>query len=272
MTSNPSHFTTECGSRTAIRAIPVLDDNYIFVVHDKGGSKALVVDPAVGQPVLDAVQESGHHLQAILNTHHHGDHVGANRWLSERVADLKIFAHTKDAHRIPGLTDPVSDGTNLEFFGRRVLVKETPGHTLGHIVYLFEPESPGDAPDLFVGDTLFGGGCGKLFEGSHAQMLASLQWIRALPGNTRVWCAHEYTKKNYEVACQLEPKNKGLREHLEKIIRLRHLNQPTIPLTLGDEMRWNPFLRWDDPMLAKTTQTTTPLETFTAVRDFRDQF
>jgi hydroxyacylglutathione hydrolase len=250
--------------------IPVFEDNYIFLLARPDLGRAFVVDPALAEPVLNELSQRALDLQGILNTHHHRDHIGGNKDLIKVTPTILVYGCAKDAARIPGINRPVADGSLIECLGTHILVKETPGHTIGHIVYIMNPDTK--VPDLFCGDTLFGGGCGKLFEGDAEQMLESLATLRSLPDETRVWCAHEYTEKNYQVAAQLEPENSLVQEWFQKIRSKRSRNEPTVPLRLGDEKRTNPFLRWDDPALAHATSTSDPLNTFKAVRAFRDRF
>ena len=272
-----------------IRRIPALEDNYIFLLVDTHGKTAAVVDPAEPQNVLAQLQQNNLKLTHIFNTHHHADHVGANKALLNVYPELVISAGIHDKGRIPGASRWLSEGDCVEFAGHIANVFFVPGHTRGHIAYFFstlsrEAHGEGDnlgngnlggvnlVADLFIGDTLFGGGCGKLFEGTYSEMLSSLQKIRALPDSTRVWCAHEYTQKNLEVAVKLGEKNEALNLHISRVKAARAQMQPTVPLNLGTEKATNPFLRWDSPQLQAALGTHSDLETFTYVRDFRDKF
>ena len=253
-----------------VRRIPALEDNYIFLLIDAVSKTAAVVDPAEPQNVLAELKNNGLQLTHLFNTHHHGDHVGANKALLAAFPDLQIYAGEHDRGRIPGATHWLSDNSTVKFAGHSGNVLFVPGHTRGHICYFFSTTSP--EGDLFIGDTLFGGGCGKLFEGTYAQMLSSLQKIRDLPDSTRVWCAHEYTQKNLEVAVQLGEKNQSLEHRLAEVKKVRANQLPTVPLNLGTEKATNPFLRWDNLQLQSALGTHGALETFTFVRDFRDRF
>lgn len=267
-----SELVVTTNNFVTISRLPVLEDNYIFLIRENAGNRAIAVDPALAEPVTASLARSNHRLTGILNTHHHADHTGANCQLAKDFPGLSIFGPYHDSARIPCLTHGVREGESLELLGIKFTVIETPGHTRGHIVYLMSCNLEAHYTDVFAGDTLFGGGCGKLFEGTPQQMLTSLSKIRTLPDTTRIWCAHEYTEKNYRVACELEPHNTALHEHLSTIKNQRKQGLATVPLLLGEEKRYNPFLRWDDPQLAAATKTTDPLATFTAVRHFRDRF
>jgi hydroxyacylglutathione hydrolase len=267
--SQTSSFTS-CGGLLHIQAVAALEDNYFFVVWNVKTREALIVDTPEAKPALHFIQSNGLKLKAVFNTHHHWDHIGANRDLLQQLPALSIYGNKNDAARITGINTFVTDGQEIEILGSRFLVKETPGHTRGHIVYILDPQS--DQPDLFCGDTLFGYGCGKLFEGTFEEMLRSLAEIRHLPDATRVWCAHEYTEKNLFIATQLEPENGVLKVELDEVKRLRANHQSTIPLNFGKQKRLSPFLRWDDPVLRYATQTTSDLSTFRFVREFRDRY
>jgi len=217
-----------------VACLPARTDNYIFVLHD--AQTAAVVDPAEPEPVLRCLAQLGLPLTTIFNTHHHHDHVGANLALREAFPGLQIYASRQDQGRIPGQTVALDEGDQVTFAGEIGQVFFIPGHTLGHIAYYF----PGN---LFCGDTLFAGSCGRLFEGTPAQMLASLDRLQALPPETKVWCAHEYTLNNLKFACQLEPENQALQARYTQVQQLRQLGLATIPSTIGMERATNPFLR-----------------------------
>ncbi len=253
-----------------IHRLPALQDNYIFLLHDPATATAAVVDPAEPWPVLECLDSLGATLTAIFNTHHHGDHVGANRDLLARYPQAVVYGGALDRGRIPGQQVFLSGGDRVEFGDRTAQVFFVPGHTRGHIAYYFLP-APGDTVgDLFCGDTLFAGGCGRLFEGTPAQMLESLAQLRALPDTTRVWCAHEYTLGNLKFALTLDGENVALRSRFDQVTAARRQGHPTIPSTLGEEKATNPFLRWDHPPFANPHQDA--VATFAQLRRLKDQF
>ena len=220
-----------------ILQIPVLHDNYIYLVHEPNGWATAVIDPAVAEPVLEALDEKGWKLTHILNTHHHGDHVGGNVEL-KRKTGCAIVAVARDKERIPGIDVEVHEGDIIGLGHAEAKVLDVPGHTSGHIAFWFAEEQA-----LFCGDTLFGLGCGRLFEGHAEEMWASLEKIRALPPTTRVYCAHEYTEANGRFALGIEPENEALQQRIKQIAELRGQGLPTIPALLEDELATNPFLR-----------------------------
>ncbi len=220
-----------------ILQIPVLHDNYIYLVHEPNGWATAVIDPAVAEPVLQALDEKGWKLTHILNTHHHGDHVGGNLEL-KRKTGCAIVAVARDKERIPGIDVEVHEGDIIGLGHAEAKVLDVPGHTSGHIAFWFAEEQA-----LFCGDTLFGLGCGRLFEGHAKEMWDSLQKIRALPPTTRVYCAHEYTEANGRFALQIEPENEALQQRIKQIAERRGQDLPTIPSLLADELATNPFLR-----------------------------
>lgn len=219
--------------------IPVLNDNYIYMLHDSVSLETAVIDPALEQPVLDVLAEKGWQLSFILNTHHHWDHVGANLALKQQTG-CKIFAAASDRERIPGIDVGVEQGDVICLGEHQAQVVETPGHTSGHVVYYFAEDQA-----LFCGDTLFVMGCGRLFEGTPQQMYASLQTLKALPPSTRVYCTHEYTLANATFALSVEPDNIFLQKKLRAVMELRAVNKATVPTTIAEEIATNPFFRVD---------------------------
>ncbi|MCP5144344.1 MAG: hydroxyacylglutathione hydrolase [Gammaproteobacteria bacterium] len=217
--------------------LPALEDNYIYLLNDSSTGATAVVDPAEAGPVLAELQRRTWKLTHILNTHHHGDHVGANLEL-KKLTGCTIVGPRADADRIPGLDVPVGDGDFYAMGSASARVFDVPGHTRGHIAYYFEA-----AQALFCGDTLFAMGCGRLFEGTPAQMWHSLGKFAALPGATRVYCAHEYTESNGRYALHVEPDNVALTERMVQVRKLRADGRPTVPSTIADELATNPFLR-----------------------------
>jgi hydroxyacylglutathione hydrolase len=224
-------------SELAVTRVPAFEDNYFWLIHGAGASarKVAVVDPGDAATVLAALEAQHLELAVILVTHHHADHVGGVAALADRF-HVPVYGPARED--IPGRTTALAEGDEvaLPVLGLRFKVYEVPGHTAGHIAYYGHGA-------LFCGDTLFSGGCGRLFEGTPAQMLNSLDKLAALPPETRVYCAHEYTAANLKFAAAVEPDNAALREYRGVVTELRARNEPTIPTTLGLESRINPFLR-----------------------------
>lgn len=251
-----------------IEMFPCLSDNYGFLVHDdEAGVTAAIDTPEVG-PILEALEARGWQLTHILNTHHHHDHAGGNRALKERTG-CTIVGPGRDASRIPGIDVRVAEGDRYMLGPHAVDVLETPGHTTGHIVY----HLPDDGV-AFVGDTLFALGCGRLFEGSPDQMWSSLQKILALPDDTRLYCAHEYTAANAKFALTVEPGNAELVERAGEIEKLRAAGRPTIPTTVALERATNPFLRPTSDNLRATLGLAAAgdIEVFARTRELKDAF
>jgi hydroxyacylglutathione hydrolase len=258
--------------------IPAFRDNYIWLLDD--GQTAAVVDPGDAAPVEAYLRQHALQLTAILLTHHHGDHVGGVADLL-RGRDLEVIGPATEA--IADLTRAVGGGEQVELArpAMRLTVLDVPGHTRGHIAYFLAAHGE-EAPRLFCGDTLFATGCGRLFEGTPAQMLASLDRLAQLPGATRVHCAHEYTLSNIRFARAADPRNQALAAWEADAADMRERGQPTVPTTLAHELRVNPFLRSADAGLqAHLAQTLglapdelagNRLQTFAALRAWKDRF
>ncbi len=248
--------------------IPVLIDNYIYLLIDKGTSKCACVDPALSQPVIDVLNKLNLSLDFILNTHHHNDHVGANLELKNKY-NCQIVGNKNDKKRIPGIDILLQEDDNFQIGESKCKVIEVSGHTLGHICFYFKNN---DA--VFCGDTLFSLGCGRLFEGTPELMVKSLLKIRALPDITKVYCAHEYTLSNAKFAQSLEPNNKILREKINEIKKKRLLNKPTIPSLLSEEKKFNPFLKFDDVNFINNIglESISDEENFRVIRQMKDNF
>ncbi|CAN7641497.1 hydroxyacylglutathione hydrolase [Acidovorax sp. LjRoot117] len=227
--------------------LPAFTDNYIWMLHD--GHQAIVVDPGDCAPVLQALKRLGVQLQAILVTHHHADHVGGVDALREATGAV-VYGPARE--RIPEPLVRLAQGDTVDALGLHFAVIDVPGHTAGHIAYYCAAFD--GAPLLFCGDTLFSGGCGRLFEGTPAQMLGSLDQLAALPGDTRVCCAHEYTLSNLKFARAVEPGNAALLHYTTQCEALRAGHQPTLPSNMALERDINPFLRTRQPGVAHAAQ------------------
>ncbi|WEJ97991.1 MAG: hydroxyacylglutathione hydrolase [Candidatus Sphingomonas phytovorans] len=217
--------------------IPALSDNYIWLVHDPASDETMVVDPAEAAPVLAEADRRGWKIGQIWNTHWHPDHTGGNAAIKEATGAV-VSGPAAEAARIPTLDVELSEGDTVRLGDHVATVFETPGHTAGHIVF----HLPGDAV-VFTGDTLFAMGCGRLFEGDAAQMFANMQRLAALPPETTVYCAHEYTQSNGRFALAAEPDNAATRTRMMLVDAARAKGDPTVPTTIADELATNPFLR-----------------------------
>lgn len=225
-----------------VDVIPCLKDNYAYLLRAPGSKKVAVVDASETGPVRARLEKEGLELVAILSTHHHYDHVGGNEDLVRLYPGARIYGYTTDAGRLPGLTDPLEDGARFDVAGLPFRALHIPGHTLGAVAYLTDDGA------VFTGDTLFVAGCGRLFEGTPEQMYDSLnQKLGALPDETRVYCGHEYTQKNLAFAAELEPGNAEVSDKARRVAELRARGEPSVPSTIGEERRTNPFLRCQSP-------------------------
>lgn len=249
-----------------LNSIPAFEDNYIWVLNNDEG-RCLIVDPGEAAPVLKAIAENQWQPEAILLTHHHNDHVGGVKELVQKFPQVVVYgpAETQDK----GVTQVVEDGDSALILGHEFSVFATPGHTLGHICYYSKPY-------LFCGDTLFSGGCGRLFEGPPTQMYQSLKKINALPDDTLVCCAHEYTLANMKFALSILPHDPSINDYYRKVNELRVKKQITLPVILKNERKNNIFLRTEDIDLIneinKETILQHPEERFAWLRSKKDSF
>lgn len=228
-------------SALEIVRIPVLSDNYVWLVHDRDSKATMVVDPAVADPVLEAATARGWTITDIWNTHWHPDHTGGNAAIKEAAkawGGCTITGPAAEFARIPTLDVQVKGGDRVMLGGHLAEVWDVPAHTAGHIAYHFAQDEA-----IFVGDTMFAMGCGRLFEGTAEQMFANMQQFAALDDATRVYCAHEYTLSNARFAVTVDPDNGALVERLAAVEAARAAGEPTVPTTIGAERATNPFLR-----------------------------
>ncbi|RYY24399.1 MAG: hydroxyacylglutathione hydrolase [Sphingomonadales bacterium] len=217
--------------------IPALSDNYIWLVHDPASAETMVVDPAQAEPVLAEADKRGWAITAIWNTHWHPDHTGGNAEI-KAATGCEVIAPAGEAAKIPTADRLVSEGDDVRLGGHVATVMDVPAHTAGHIAYYFAEDEA-----AFVGDTLFAMGCGRLFEGTAAQMFVNMQRLSQLPPETRVYCAHEYTQSNGRYALVAEPENDAIRARMAEVDAARAAGEPTVPTTIGQERATNPFMR-----------------------------
>jgi hydroxyacylglutathione hydrolase len=250
--------------------IPLLRDNYGYLLVCEKSREAAIIDPSEAEPVLKRAEQEKVNLKAILNTHHHRDHTGGNEGILAQHT-LEVYGHKSDGARIFGLTQGVDEGDEINIGDLSGRVLFVPGHTTGHVAYLF-------GNNLFSGDTLFTAGCGRLFEGTAEQMHASLKKLIALPDDTKVYCGHEYTESNLRFAVTLEPKNHKLVSRFERVQGLRTRGASTVPAILEEEKQTNPFLRWDSKELQASLKSQAPdlrldpVSVFAKVRQLKDSF
>jgi hydroxyacylglutathione hydrolase len=252
-----------------VEPVRAFADNYIWMILNDAGSHCAIVDPGDAAPVIQWLEREGVEPVALLITHHHGDHVGGIRGLLSGFPHLEVYGPASE--RIPGMTQPLGEGdtVRLDSLSVEFQVLDVPGHTAGHIAYLGEGA-------LFCGDTLFAGGCGRVFDGTFQQLCDSLKKIRALPGDTLVYCAHEYTLDNLGFAKWVEPANQDLLARDDEDMALQERGIPTVPSRLSLEKATNPFLRFDHPAVIQRAeeQAGRPLadacSVFTVLRQWKD--
>ena len=246
--------------------VPCLSDNYAYLVTRDGSNEAIVVDPSESEPVIAAIEREGLTLVAILCTHHHVDHVGGNEGLLARYGSKPVYAYASDKGRVPAQTVFVEEGEPFDVIGLSFTPLHVPGHTTGAVAYHVDGA-------VFTGDTLFVAGCGRLFEGTPAMMLASLaDKLGKLPPDTKVYCGHEYTVSNLRFAVHAEPDNRAAAEKLDRAKATRERGEPTVPSTIGEERETNPFMRCDLASLQDRYPGESAVDTFAAVRKAKDSF
>ena len=237
-----------------VEIIPCLQDNYSYLIIDENNNSACVVDPGEAKPIVDYLKNKNIKLRYILNTHHHFDHIGGNEYLKKKFGSI-VVGFKKDINRIPEIDVLLED--NQIWKGENFVAKiiHIPGHTSGHICFHFFQEKL-----VFTGDTLFSLGCGRIFEGTYKEMFESLNKIKSLPEETKVYCGHEYTLSNLKFCIKYNPENRNLKKKAENIKKKIDNGLPTIPSTIKDELECNIFLRAND------------LESFSKLRDLKDNF
>lgn len=246
--------------------VPCLEDNYAYLVTSDGSNDAFVIDPSEAEPVAQVITRENLRLVAIVNTHHHHDHVGGNVGLRERFGDVPVYAHESDAARVPAITDRVKEGKALTIAGVTLSPLHVPGHTTGAVAYVAEG-------CVFTGDTMFVGGCGRLFEGTPAMMFDSLnKKLAKLPKETRVYCGHEYTVNNLRFALQVEPSNRAVEDKLARAKSKRERGEDTMGTTIEEELATNPFLRSEQEELRRRYGSDVAIEVFAATRKEKDGF
>jgi hydroxyacylglutathione hydrolase len=256
-----------------IKPIPAFNDNYIWCLFDDQSNQAVVVDPGDARPVKAALQDSQLELVAILITHHHLDHTGG---INDLLVDYPVPVYGPDSDNIPQITVTLTEPDTFSVLGLQFEVLTIPGHTLDHIALYCAQSAIG--PLVFCGDTLFAGGCGRLFEGTPAMMLQSLNKLTALPAATQVFCAHEYTMANLKFATTVEPNNPQLQQRLLDDGARRQQQQPTIPSSIATELQTNPFLRCSEAAVISSAASQSgqnprePVEVFSLIRAWKDNF
>ena len=251
-----------------IKIIPCLQDNYSYLIIDENSKNACVIDPSEAKPIINFLEKHSIKLNYILNTHHHFDHVGGNSELKKKY-NAKVIGYVEDSKRIPDIDIIVKDEEIWIENNFEAKIIHIPGHTLGHICYYFYKEN-----NLFTGDTLFSLGCGRIFEGTYEQMFSSLEKIKKLPGETKIYCGHEYTLQNSKFCITYDKDNQNLIKKIKDIKEKSKKKIPTIPSTINDELKSNIFLRSDNKEIKTNLgiNNSTSLTTFSKLRDLKDNF
>ena len=250
-----------------IEIISCLSDNYSYLIHDEESNTVAIIDPSEFKP-CDKIIKKYNKLDFILNTHHHADHINGNLVLKKKY-NSKILGFSQDKRRIPGIDILLEENQKQKIGNLEFEVMFIPGHTKGHIAFFFSKEKI-----AFTGDTLFSLGCGRVFEGTHEEMFHSLNKIKNLPPDTKIYCGHEYTKSNLQFCLAYDSKNTFLKEKEIDIQRKLKFDQPTVPSTLGQEIKTNIFLRCNDPEIKSTLglNDSSEVEVFSKLRDLKDTF
>lgn len=255
--------------------LPAFNDNYIWMLTKDDYPGMAVVDPGDAEVVLNAIDQYQRPLKAILITHHHPDHTGGVETLAKQF-DIPVYG--PDNSPFSGITHPLKTGDDLTLFGDQLHIKEVPGHTLDHITYFNDTVSESAKPQLFSGDTLFLAGCGRLFEGTPAQMLEAMNYFKQLPEETEVYCTHEYSLANLAFAQAVEPHNEAISQSISHSQELRNQNKPTLPSNIATEMQINPFMRSDQTSVQEAAKRYSDsaiddeLATFTVIREWKNNF
>ena len=251
-----------------IEIIPCLNDNYSYLIHDEISNTVAIVDPSEFIPCDTIISKNYKKLDFILNTHHHYDHVGGNEELKKKY-NSKVLGFENDKNRIPQIDTVLKDNQEFKIGTLNFTTIFIPGHTRGHVAFYFKKERV-----VFSGDTLFSLGCGRVFEGTYKQMFQSLNKLKNLPGETKVYCGHEYTFKNLEFCLKFNPNNSLLKKKKNDIKLSLKNKKPTIPSTIADEIKTNIFLRVNDPDVKKAInlENSSDIEIFTKLRDLKDNF
>ena len=251
-----------------IEIIPCLNDNYSYLIHDEISNTVAIVDPSEFMPCDTIISKNYQKLDFILNTHHHYDHVGGNEELKKKY-NSKVLGFENDKNRIPQIDTVLKDNQEFKIGTLNFTTIFIPGHTRGHVAFYFKKERV-----VFTGDTLFSLGCGRVFEGTYKQMFQSLNKLKNLPGETKVYCGHEYTFKNLEFCLKFNPNNDFLKKKKNDIKLSLKNKKPTIPSTIADEIKGNIFFRVNDPDIKKAInlENSPDIEIFTKLRDLKDNF
>ena len=251
-----------------ILIVKCLVDNYSYIIFNEENLLAAVIDPSESKPVINEIKKNKLKLKYILNTHHHYDHIGGNLKLKEKYS-CKVVGYEEDKDRIPGIDISLKDNQKWKNELFECEISHVPGHTSGHIcIYIKEINA------LFTGDTLFSLGCGRIFEGTYTEMFNSLSKMKKFPKNTKIYCGHEYTKKNSDFCLSIDSNNSKLIDKINKIKNNIKLDKPTIPSTLEDELECNIFLRAENLEIQKLLgiNSSDPIETFVKLRELKDNF
>lgn len=257
-----------------VRPIKAFHDNYLWLFRQPGSSVCGIVDPGDAEPVLRHLRDNELELAVIIITHHHADHTGGIKRL---LQDFDVPVYGPESPNIPSISHPLAEGDQVEILGQAFRILEIPGHTLDHIAYFAEGDA-GQGSILFCGDTLFAGGCGRVFEGTHSMMRKSLQKLAVLDPDTQVYCAHEYTMANLAFASAVSPDNALLAQRIQREQGKRDQSLPTVPTSIGLELATNPFLRCHEDELAEAASqhvgkpVSEPDEVFATIRSWKDSF